>query len=321
MKLSPITVEPNKKPIYLSHHAVLRTDSTTSPLKVVFNASSKTTNGTTLNDHMYVRPQILPELLDIILRWRMHVVALRADAEKMFRQILVTPEQTHLQRILWQQPNKNEVESFDLITVTYKTVPAPFLANRVLKQLGDDESTQFPSAADVLRRNIYVDDLFTGTNSIPEARQLQEQLRLLLKAGGFNLRKWASSHPGAWESVDTPRLAKNTTLKLNYDETVKVLGIYWNISQDSFQFNVQTGPQGGTTKREILSSIAKIFDSVSRLTPTTISAKIMMQELWITGIDWDETGPDEIITPWSQSLQSVSRPTTAENSSTHQLDN
>ncbi|XP_015123896.1 uncharacterized protein LOC107045986 [Diachasma alloeum] len=157
MSLSPSRDQPDQKPVYLSHHAFLRKDSTTSPIRLVFNASNRTTNGSTLNDHLHVGPQLLPDLMDVILKWRMHTLralrALRADIEKMFRQILMTPEERHLQRILWQPPGSKEVKSYDLQTVTHGTAPAPYLANRTLKELTADERGRFLRAAAILEND------------------------------------------------------------------------------------------------------------------------------------------------------------------------
>ncbi|KAL6421598.1 hypothetical protein ACFW04_014327 [Cataglyphis niger] len=45
-----------------------------------------------LNRHLKVGPNFLPALEDILLRWRVHRFVLTSDIEKMYRQILVAPE-------------------------------------------------------------------------------------------------------------------------------------------------------------------------------------------------------------------------------------
>ncbi|XP_015122524.1 uncharacterized protein LOC107044955 [Diachasma alloeum] len=250
MSLSPSRDKPGQKPVYFPPHAVLREDSTTSPIRVVSNASSRTTNGSTLNNHLHVGPQLLPDLLDVILKWRMHAVVFRADIDKMFRQILMTPEDRHLQRIPWQPSGSKEVKSYDLRTVTYGTAPAPYLPNRTLRQLAVDERRRFPRAAAILENDFYVDDVLTGASSVQEARGIQEELQLLLRSGGMNLRKRASSHPESLASVPHQALARDLTSELDQKETVKVLGVQWNLNLDAFKFSVAADNPSKATNAE-----------------------------------------------------------------------
>lgn len=66
MRRAPASFRPSGQRVYIPHHAVIRNSSATTRLRVVFNASSLTTNGTTLNDHLHAGPksykQTLPQL-------------------------------------------------------------------------------------------------------------------------------------------------------------------------------------------------------------------------------------------------------------------
>ncbi|KMQ87802.1 hypothetical protein RF55_12826 [Lasius niger] len=115
-----------------------------------------------------------------------------ADAEKMYRQILVHEEDRSLQQIIWTSHSEDKITTFCLNTVTYGLACAPFLAVRTLQQLARDENTKFPRGSSVLLRDVYV-DIFTGANTIEEALQIQGQLIQLCKAGGFPLKKWAAN--------------------------------------------------------------------------------------------------------------------------------
>ncbi|XP_070170386.1 uncharacterized protein [Polyergus mexicanus] len=55
--------------VYIPHHPVLRESSSTTKLRVVFNASCKTSNGSTLNNHLMTGPKLQRDLSSIILRW------------------------------------------------------------------------------------------------------------------------------------------------------------------------------------------------------------------------------------------------------------
>ena len=49
--------------VYLPHHPVFRESSTTTKLRAVFNASSKTSNGLSINNHQMIGPKLQVELL------------------------------------------------------------------------------------------------------------------------------------------------------------------------------------------------------------------------------------------------------------------
>ncbi|XP_011871024.1 PREDICTED: uncharacterized protein LOC105563753, partial [Vollenhovia emeryi] len=172
---------------YLPHHGVLRESSTTTKLRVVFNGSTATSSGDSLNRHLLVGPNLLPPLADVLLRWRVHRFVLATDIEKMYRQIMVHPEDRDLQRIVWRYNPQDELREYRLNTVTYGLACAPFLAMRVLRQLADDEETRYPLAAAVIRRDVYMDDVLTGADSLTDARELLHQLVNLCVAGGFPL--------------------------------------------------------------------------------------------------------------------------------------
>lgn len=83
----------NDEKIYsMPHHAVFKPDSTTTKMRVVFNASENTTSGKSLNDVMIVGPTIQDTLFNTVIRERKYAVALTADIEKMFRMIEIHPD-------------------------------------------------------------------------------------------------------------------------------------------------------------------------------------------------------------------------------------
>ncbi|XP_037911960.1 uncharacterized protein LOC119652095 [Hermetia illucens] len=127
-----------KHSYYLPHHAVVREDSTTTKVRVVFNASHKTSSGTSLNDILMVGPNRQYTIFEILLRWRRHKYALAADIEKMYRQILVDSRDCDLLRIVWRPKPQGPIKHYRLNTVTYGTASAPFQATRTLQQVAED---------------------------------------------------------------------------------------------------------------------------------------------------------------------------------------
>ncbi|XP_018404107.1 PREDICTED: uncharacterized protein LOC108780791 [Cyphomyrmex costatus] len=88
---------------YMLHHCVIKHSSTTTKLRIVFDASSKTTSGISLNNVLMIGSVLQQESLSILLRFRIYEYVLTGDLEKMYRQILINEEQAPLQKILWRE--------------------------------------------------------------------------------------------------------------------------------------------------------------------------------------------------------------------------
>ncbi|GFV34054.1 DUF1758 domain-containing protein [Trichonephila clavipes] len=156
---------------YIPHHSVYKPEKTSTPLRVVFDASAKTTSGFSLNSILLNGGIIQQDLFSIVSRFRKHEYAFSADIKKMYRQILVDPNQRDLQRIMWKTSADAPVKTYKLATVTYGTVSAPFLATRTLRALADEEKVEFPDAADVICNDSYMDDILSGESTLEGAKK------------------------------------------------------------------------------------------------------------------------------------------------------
>ena len=79
---------------YIPHHAVIRTDKSTTKLQVVYNASAKS-DGVALNDCLYTGPPLAENIFDALLRFRVNQVALTGDVEKAFLMVGITEEDSY----------------------------------------------------------------------------------------------------------------------------------------------------------------------------------------------------------------------------------
>ena len=298
MREVPASSYDNAQCVFIPHHPVIREDSKTTHLRVVFNASCPTSNGSSLNDHLLSGPKLQPDLPIIILQWRRFRYVYTADATKMYRQIRVDPRDLTYQRILWQTSLSDPMKEFILLTVTYGTAAAPFLALRVLNQLAIDEGKPFPLAVKILLEQKYVDEVFFGDDNRGPLRRARQELISLLRKGGFELRKWASNDTELLSDIDPSNHGLACQKVLQDDENLKILGISWNPARDVFQFHVATAAQAPKTKRTILSMIAKLFDPLGWVTPVTITAKVFMQRLWRLKLNWDEELPSDALHDW-----------------------
>ncbi|XP_050343813.1 uncharacterized protein LOC126769218 [Nymphalis io] len=286
------------KAFYLPHHAVVRDDKTTTNVRVVFNASQKNT--------------------------------LVADIIKMYRQVRIAEGDAMFQRILWRDCPEKEIVDYELTTVTFGTASAPYQAVRTLHQVAFDEGDNYPLAKDKVLNCFYMDDLMTGCYEVDQGLEIYTQITELLGKGGFKLQKWNSNNQELIEEIkemknekDQEQLYINRTNKdiiymdnidkvkeisheevkeveIKIDSTIKILGLTWNRSQDTFQYLVNLPPltTAPATKRSIISNIARLFDPLGWIAPSIVLAKVFIQKLWLTGVSWDEELNVELVKEW-----------------------
>lgn len=133
------------------HHAVLKELSTTTKLRVVLDASCKTSTNISLNNILRVGPTIQQDLFAIVARFR-HQHALTADITKMYRQVKLRDDQRDLQRILWRSESNQPIKIYRLNTATYGLATAPFLAIRCLHELAYKHAQELPIISDISLR-------------------------------------------------------------------------------------------------------------------------------------------------------------------------
>ncbi|GFX86875.1 uncharacterized protein TNCV_2124221 [Trichonephila clavipes] len=129
-----------------------------------------------------------------------------------------------------------------------------------------------------------------------------------MKKGGFPffadlstpIRKWASNESSVLESLPTELRSSSGSLHIEEDHLMKILGIIWNSKEDTFRINISPPNEVRPTKRQLLSTIAKIYDPLGFLSPTTIQLKILMQDIWKENISWDDPVTDCIFESWTQ---------------------
>ncbi|XP_071581643.1 uncharacterized protein [Temnothorax nylanderi] len=288
---------PRYPPVYIPHHFVLRESSTTTKLRVVFNASSKSDDKTALNDFLMAGPKLQQDIAAIILRWRLFRYVYMADIAKMFRQILVHRDDADFQRILWRPPKSLLILLYRLLTVTYGQKASPFLALCSLLQLARDEGKHFPDAVSIIEESTYVDDVLFGADDILSLLEKRKQLVGMMNRGGFPLRKWAANSAELLTDIPDDQ-RESSDHPINRDDTLKVLGLSWSPHDDSFRFVISPYAVKVHTKRSVLSFIAKLYDPLGWASPIVIAAKILMQELWLRKIDWDSPITDDLLHRW-----------------------
>lgn len=283
----------------IPHHCVVRPDSSTTRLRVVFDASSRTTNNHSLNNIVYVGPKLQIDIVDLITKFRLHKIVFTADICKMYRQILIRPEDRCYQHILWRKDPHESLSEYELNTVTYGVSSSPYLAIRTLHQLAKDHGHEYSSrAAEVLSGETFMDDITTGCSSLQEARQLKADIVSLLSKGHFELRKWSTNTAELLSDVPSDHCQTSKSFDESGNEFVKILGIRWNPSSDNFSYTFSDSFDVNFTKRSILSIVARIFDPLGWICPVVFAAKSLLQDMWRLNLAWDEAIPKHLAKQW-----------------------
>lgn len=279
---------------FLPHHCVLKPLSSSTKLRVVFDASCKTSTGLSLNDVLHSGPKLQDDLFVILLRFRLFRYVLTGDIQKMFRQVRIDARDSNFQMILWRSSISESIKILRLETVTYGTAPGSYLAIKTLQRLANDEEHNFILGARTLRKSFYVDDMMTGSNSIEDLRDIMTQTSALLQNGGFKMSKFCSNEFSLLELIDEQYREK--FMSIDENDVIKVLGLIWQPDSDVFHFthqHIQT-PSQAITKRTVLSDMARLFDPLGLVCPVITLAKIFYQDLWKLKLSWDKELSQEL---------------------------
>lgn len=302
MELVPEEQRDKPDVVYLPHHAVVREDKKTTKVRVVFDASCPGKNGVSLNSELMVGPTLQPDLRHIVMRWRQYPISLVADIVKMYRQVKVTESDSDFQRILWRDET-GSLQHYRLLRITFGTASAPYLAVRALQQLAHDEGEDLKAASERVLRDFYMDDLMTGCQTVEEGLKIYKEINEMMIRGGFELQKWVSSDGDLLERMGKVKGEQEGKLEIGSEKesekVMKVLGLTWNNATDEFEYSVQLPPLSTpVTKRKVISDISRLFDPLGWIAPTIIMAKIFIQKLWVSGIDWDQELPSHLLQEW-----------------------
>ena len=101
------------------------------------------------------------------------------------------------------------------------------------------------------------------------------------------------------DGVPKDDVSPKANLNLDGEELERALGVQWNVIADSFTFNF-TPLEAPATKRGILKIASSLFDPLGFLTPFTLKAKLLLQELWRKKYEWDDEIDENMAACWEK---------------------
>ena len=281
---------------FMPVHSVAKETSSTTKVRAVFDASAKTTSHASLNDLLAVGPTLHPTIDKILLRFRQYPVAISSDVAKMYREVLLHPEDQPLHKYIWRESPDEPWKEFMMTRVTFGVAASPYLAVKTLQQTGADHGEEHPTAQWHIQHSFYVDDLLGGASSVEEATQLYHQLTSILEKANFHLRKWRSSSSQVLEVIPQEIQESVPTQELVDQHCAtypKALGVSWDSGQDTMCTNISLPENFQPTKRGVISDVARTFDVLGWISPAILPMKMLYRDLWKEGLDWDEPVSEE----------------------------
>ncbi|XP_045504512.1 uncharacterized protein LOC123701161 [Colias croceus] len=121
----------------------------------------------------------------------------------------------------------------------------------------------------------------------------------LLSRGGFQLQKWSTNSDELLLKIRDRTCDGNVNIIFESNHAMNILSLTWDRSFDEFQYTVHLSTlKTPVTKRRVVSDIARIFDPLGWIFLVAITAKVFIHRLWLSGIEWDEELPQQLLTDW-----------------------
>ena len=209
----------------------MKKESSTTPIRIVYDCSCRQTpNSPSLNDCLQSSPPVLNELTSTLLRFRLHSYGVTTDIEKAFLNVCLHADDRDVTRFLWlQEPSdpNSKFLAYRFKSVLFGATSSPFILNAtILKHLETNSSVP---ASEILRRELYVDNVISSFQEEDEYVQYYAETRALMSSAGMNLMSWSS------KSEKILHIAGRDNC-LDTDDVTKVLGLRWDPSKDVLSF-------------------------------------------------------------------------------------
>ncbi|XP_062557548.1 uncharacterized protein LOC134222413 [Armigeres subalbatus] len=238
-------------------------------VRIVWDAAASA-HGTSLNSALLKGPDLLCNLLTILLQFRERRVGLTGDISEMFHQVQIRAEDQFCQCFYWKN-RRGETEVYAMQVMTFGACCSPTTAQFVKNTNADRFTNEFPEAHHAIIKSHYVDDMLISVDSEDQAIQLAKHVRHVHQQGGFVIRNWISNSRKVLAALQEVNIDEKCLDLSSELATEKVLGMWWNTTDDVFTYKVgwnRYGPAllGGErrpTKREVLRILMTINDVLS----------------------------------------------------------
>ena len=285
--------------------------SITTPVRTVFNASSKTASGYSLNDILPKGTNNMNNLVEILLRWLIKSHGYHTDVRKMYNSVRMDKHFWRFQLYWWSRTLTPEEEpKLKVIkTCIYGVKCSGNQAERAMQLIADLNKEEYPRAYEIVNHDVYVDDCVSGESSEEERMQATDQLQLSLETGGFTLKgfTFSGSDPDEKLSDDGKSIMVGGVKWFSRED-------YWMLNVGKINFsrkirgrkveNISDIPEC-LTKKLCVSVSAEVFDPTGRVAPILGGIKLDISNLHKIGLGWDDVIPDNLRSIWKTNFEMI----------------
>ena len=314
----------NASPVkyYIPWMAHWNFNSLSTPCRPVFNASSPTASGYSLNDLLPKGRNNLNKLVQIFIRWLTYSCGFCTDVQKMYNTIKLAEKHWCYQLFLWEDDLSPEPYVAVMSTLIYGVKSSGNQAECALRETTKLFQDKYPVQNDMIQNDTYVDDCGSGLNvieegvlnataSYEEAKTVTDDLQILLNKGGFKLKGITFS------GCDPPENLCGD------DESVSFAGLKWFPKTDLLSLNIKEPNFGKKshgkkseqclgkipkrlTRKNCASRVGEVFDLNGRFAPLIAQFKMDLHDLCtIYKIEWKEFINDELFQAWKNNFDTI----------------
>jgi len=207
---------------------------------------------------------------------------------------------------------------YQMNVMVFGATCSPSSAQFVKNANAEDFKDKYPVACQAIKRKFYVDDYLDSTSTIEEAQALIRDVIKINKKASFSVCNWTSNSKEVMESIPEELRAKEWKNMNICEETMeagRVLGLWWDNGKDIFTFKLNfhkvpvqiVNGSRRPTKREILKLVMSVFDPLGFVAHLVIKAKILLQDVWRGGFEWDQELSEDLFDRWKNWLLELTK--------------
>lgn len=205
-----------------------------------------------------------------------------------------------------------------MTSMTFGATCSPCSAHFVRNRNAEEHMPRDEDALRSIIEHHYVDDYVASFESAEKAIEVTNSVTAIHREGGFELRAFVSNDRCVQAAVGGMQVAETSGtrgMELEPEATEKILGLSWDADADMLVFRCQFNRvppdvlacERRPSKREMLSITMSVFDPFGMLANYMLCAKLLLQETWTIGVDWDAPIPDVIHGRWLAWQQELPR--------------